>query len=207
MSSLDRIEELKKYNELYKEGVLTDEEFSKVKKVLLGLELEDKKDTNKADNDLSEDKNHSQNKLEEELAKEKEKALQEYKDCYSKEKARLQAKLELDKEKRDYEQSLKKEKSKSIENIFLWILFIGLLIFAYACFVTATNPGYSQNNSALYIVFGICVLIQVFIVCPFSYRFEKYANLSSLYEHRYKYLLISALITLLILILVGSIAS
>lgn len=219
---MDKIEEVKKLKSLLDDGVITEEDFSKQKKKLLeidNIEVE-QKDTA---NHLPETKISSldeyekkltqevdENKIVEENVKKENEAIrenfeespnkdEENSDYYEKEKlkerAKLDAKEELKKQKASERNATIKDVTNTGVSKILTILKWIITIFMIFCGIVSI--GTSSESGGMYIIYGILMILIGLMACPyvtkFTTKFETYT--------KYKKIIVICLVILLLILM------
>ena len=173
---MDKIVEVKRLKKLLDDGIITEEDFVNQKRKIFELE----EFNNIVEDDIAiENKQKSIDDYEAELIKEcetKEKDSMEeyYKKEKLKEKAKLDAKEEIRKQREEGRNKQIREGINMCKNIFKWILTIFLMLMGIGSFISIAEVG------IIYLASGILFILLSLMTCPLitenTKKFEKYTK-------------------------------
>ena len=214
---MDAFLELEKYKKFLDEGVISENEFRRVKQKILGLKTDEEKELEQQREDaleeirrsrLKEDDKEPPSEEEELLTREQDylerlRQLQ-YEKTFSEEKAREKARLEAMEESQSRQRAKQREAVRgftgtigsAIRTIFLWAVTVFCLLECIGCMI-----GLAEGSAAFNFVTGIFMFIFAILACPLITKKTKdIPKLQAYYS--YKSILVFALIVLFFVLIV-----
>ena len=214
---MDPFLELEKYKKFLDEGVISEDEFRRVKQKILGLKTDEEKELEQQREDTLEEIRRSRLKEdgkeppsgEEELLTREQDNLErlrqlQYEKTFSEEKAREKARLEAMEESQNRQRAKQREAVRgftgtigsAIRTIILWAVTIFCLLECIGCMI-----GLAKGSAAFNIVTGIFMFIFAILACPFITKKTKDIPKLQIY-YSYKSILVFVLIVLFFVLIV-----